>query len=238
LKEMTAAGYDPKGMVTFFKKLDALSKKGGHGPGLAFLSTHPLPTERIHNMENEIKHLEYLPPTPIKNTYLFKLCQARLAKIPLPPKDKTKSLNNALREVDNSLGSIKKSRVKRERGYSFTKFYTLQGKTPWLDTGIALQQGDEITVVARGKVFWKKHSTQWCTPDGAPGTKKGFWKPLPKINTGALIGKIGRSSYQYFLIGSYKRFISNKSGRFFIGVNDDNNFDNRGYYQVKITVRR
>jgi predicted Zn-dependent protease len=45
------AGYDPRGLVTFF---DTLRKEGGGGEPPAFLSSHPATNERIENTKREI----------------------------------------------------------------------------------------------------------------------------------------------------------------------------------------
>ncbi|MBM3243346.1 MAG: peptidase M48 [Candidatus Omnitrophica bacterium] len=51
VKYAKAAGYDPYGMVTFFKKLEGNKKSG---LDLVFLSSHPPIKDRIENVENEI----------------------------------------------------------------------------------------------------------------------------------------------------------------------------------------
>lgn len=48
----SAAGYDPRGLATFFEKLKA--KYGDSGPVLAFFSTHPSTSERINNVTAQI----------------------------------------------------------------------------------------------------------------------------------------------------------------------------------------
>ena len=50
-----------------------------------------------------------------------------------------------------------------------------------------LRAGDMVTIESAGKVYWKKNSAESCGPDGVPG--KGFWKPISKANTAALIGQ-------------------------------------------------
>ena len=48
----SAAGYDPRGLATFFEKLKA--KYGDSGPVLAFFSTHPSTSERITLVTQQI----------------------------------------------------------------------------------------------------------------------------------------------------------------------------------------
>jgi predicted Zn-dependent protease len=49
----SGAGYDPRGLITFFQKLQA--QQGGDGPGfMKWLSTHPPNNERIANIQRMI----------------------------------------------------------------------------------------------------------------------------------------------------------------------------------------
>jgi len=48
------AGFNPYGMVTFFRKLEEAAKKAGPNINLVFLSSHPPIEERIKKAEEEI----------------------------------------------------------------------------------------------------------------------------------------------------------------------------------------
>jgi predicted Zn-dependent protease len=48
------AGYNPDGMISFFRKLEEESRKKGNTAPLVFLSSHPPVKERIENMAKEI----------------------------------------------------------------------------------------------------------------------------------------------------------------------------------------
>jgi len=237
LTQMTRTGYAPQGMITFFEKLDQLHKSKGGGKGLAFMNTHPLPAERMENMEREIGQLDTISSNPVVTTYSFKRAKSMLSSFPPPAKNKEKTLSAALRSLDDggqtSSSSSRQSQAVPTTGRARSVTLTLPGNTTWLDTGIDLIQGQTVEFRATGKVFWKKKSNEWCTPTGAPGTGKGFWKPISKVNTGALIAKIG-GSYGYIYIGAKRAFRAPSSGRLYIGINDDNNFDNRGSFTVKI----
>jgi beta-barrel assembly-enhancing protease len=56
VETMYKAGYNPQGMVTFFRKLQAGSKEEP-GKIAQFFSTHPLTSERIANIQEEIAKL-------------------------------------------------------------------------------------------------------------------------------------------------------------------------------------
>jgi predicted Zn-dependent protease len=52
------AGYNPQAMVSFFNKLQTQAEERGTNYNLVFLSSHPPISERINNVENEIKKLQ------------------------------------------------------------------------------------------------------------------------------------------------------------------------------------
>ena len=76
------AGFDPRGMVTFFQKLDAM--RGSEGNVIDdFFATHPSPDERVGNVSDLI---ETFPPKegPFTQSGKLEQVQARLAKSPPP----------------------------------------------------------------------------------------------------------------------------------------------------------
>ena len=98
LESMAKAGYDPQGMIDFFKIMDAESK--GKGAGLAFMNTHPLPAERVKNMTKEIQTLADVSENPIRDTRSFEICKERVSQWPAPPPGKEKTLTAALASLD------------------------------------------------------------------------------------------------------------------------------------------
>ena len=66
VETMYKAGYDPQGMVTFFKKLDAAEERQP-GKIAKYFSSHPETVERISAIQQEIAKLpakQYLPSSP------------------------------------------------------------------------------------------------------------------------------------------------------------------------------
>jgi len=116
------------------------------------------------------------------------------------------------------------------------KAYTLSAKTDWFDTGIELREGQKIAIDSNGKIIWNLKDRKFCGPDGAvPYTHLGK-RPLHGASTGALIGKIGDDSSECFLIGKNKEIHAFKSGRLYLGINDDNAYDNEGLFRVRIRM--
>ncbi len=238
-EEMHKAGYNAWGMVTFFEKLEKESK-GGHLP--VFLNTHPFPAERKENMRREVAALNIRPAS---NPYSaqFADCRARFNGLPYPRKDQERTLSSALAALDNGAagsgagqGQTTAPTGNERQWRSRSREIAVPGNATWIDTGIDLEPGDRLAVTAEGTIQWKKGSEESCGPDGVPG--KGFWKPISKANTAALLGKIGDSSVGYFVLGGRYQGNVLKAGRLFLGINDDNNFDNRGEFQVRVSVNQ
>jgi beta-barrel assembly-enhancing protease len=239
LQEMSGAGFDPAGMVSFFEKLDRERKEKRGGPGLAFLSTHPLPAERARTMKAEADKLSLPVGIRVSSARTLEECKARLAAVALPPPAEDKTLGSALASLDDNAAEPSRAEAISARGREGeTRSLAVPGDTVWLDTGIDVGENQLVEFTASGIVYYKKKSNESCDPWGAPGTSGGFWKPLSKVSTGALIARVGPSSSTAFPVGAHRIFPMPAAGRLYLGINDDNNFDNRGSYEVQITVYR
>lgn len=74
IRYMTAAGYNPNGMVSMFRTL--LNESGGGSQGIPFFSSHPLTEERIENAQQQIDGMN-LPSGLITNDGEFNNIRAR-----------------------------------------------------------------------------------------------------------------------------------------------------------------
>ena len=74
-----------------------------------------------------------------------------------------------------------------------------------------------------------------AAPAGARSGRKAVDAPLPQELAGALIGRIGDSAP--FGVGNLRLLQAPATGQLYLGVNDDHLPDNRGEFQVTITVR-
>ncbi|GAB4137998.1 MAG: hypothetical protein Tsb009_05830 [Planctomycetaceae bacterium] len=116
-----------------------------------------------------------------------------------------------------------------------------------MDTGIQLTKGEAVTVVAKGKITFRKPG--WIdgrhqTSTGPQGTYHytddviGKPFPLPCTKDGpapayCLIGRIGNG--KPFFVGANKSWIAKESGRFYLGINDFDLSDNSGQFLASIT---
>lgn len=109
----------------------------------------------------------------------------------------------------------------------------------WKNTGIKINRGDEVSIVAEGRVIMTPWgNNQFSTPDGSPNFQ---WFLPNKIPGGALCAKIGTSE-DPIKVGSKSTFVAKKSGTLYLGVGMNPQFANQGYtfpgeYQVKIRIR-
>ena len=114
--------------------------------------------------------------------------------------------------------------------------FTVSGKAEWFDTGIDLEEGQVVRITSTGKILWNLEEQKYCDPDGTLPYARCGNNPLPAIGTGALIGKIGKESSEYFFVGERHEINAYKSGRLYLGINDDNTNDNEGKFRVRIQM--
>ena len=74
------SGYDPRGMVDFFEKLQAQSKEKTS----QFFSDHPVPENRISNVQKEIEKLGGAPPNPRTDSSDFQSAKNLVKSSPAP----------------------------------------------------------------------------------------------------------------------------------------------------------
>src|SRR5438874_6580285 len=77
---MHDTGYDPRGMVEFFEKIQAESK----GRAIQFFSDHPNPENRISNVQHEIERLSGALPNARRDSPDFHSAKSLIAGLPAP----------------------------------------------------------------------------------------------------------------------------------------------------------
>jgi hypothetical protein len=111
--------------------------------------------------------------------------------------------------------------------------YRIQGNQPWVDTGISVKAGDQVTFHVTGQVS----VAQGLPATGPEGrTRETSAKyPIPTMQAGALIGRTGTT--QPFPIGTQATAITMPAdGTLYLGINDDFFGDNTGAFIVTIQV--
>ena len=118
------------------------------------------------------------------------------------------------------------------------KIVTISGNQAWTDTGIDLESGATIQLIAEGQITISANRRTGPDGDRNANVRTSIY-PIPSSGVGALIAKIryrnGSDSRLRFIGSSDQmRLGSGEYGRLFVGVNDDVFSDNGGSYRVTI----
>jgi hypothetical protein len=105
----------------------------------------------------------------------------------------------------------------------------------WINTGMRVRKGDIVTFNTTGQVQLSDNAGDRASAAGTPRTAPG--SPLPSVNAGGLIGRIGNG--QPFGIGDQASVPMPGDGLLYLAVNDDERSDNTGQFMVQLgRVRR
>ena len=128
------------------------------------------------------------------------------------------------------------------------KIVSVPGNQPWTDTGVALTQGEAVTISASGTIKWGSSSPldspvgrTFGQLNGKAGTcgsvayAGGSPFPAPGVNCYSMLFKIGSSGIA-FPTGKKISFTSPVAGELFLGVNDTFFGDNTGSWSATITT--
>jgi hypothetical protein len=133
---------------------------------------------------------------------------------------------------------------------STSKHFYLSTSEASYGTGVFVQTGDTITIIARGAFY--NGGAFVPSPDGFGGTCDPAFgiTTLPNISCNALIGAIGNSSQNFKtlldgggsgiygpgFVGSDFRGIANDTGEIYVGINDVPLYDNEGWIEISILI--
>lgn len=104
----------------------------------------------------------------------------------------------------------------------------------WVSTGMRVRKGEFITFSTTGQVQLSDSASDRATSAGTNRTAPGA--PLPTVNAGALIGRVGNS--QAFGIGNQASVPMPFDGILYLAVNDDERSDNTGEFVVALGRQR
>lgn len=115
----------------------------------------------------------------------------------------------------------------------------VSARESWTDTGFDVRSGDLLRIRADGTIVLSEND-QGNDRAGAAGAFSGRRAQgalIPTAGAGALIARIGDGPV--FLVGSeeWAQRVT-RSGRLFLGINDDHVADNRGAFEVQLTIGR
>ncbi len=104
----------------------------------------------------------------------------------------------------------------------------------WVNTGLRVRRGQYVSFNTSGEVQLSSNGNDRARPAGTPRMAPG--SPMPAVNAGALIGRVGNS--QPFAIGDQASVPMPFDGVLFLAVNDDERTDNAGEFVVSISRGR
>jgi hypothetical protein len=101
----------------------------------------------------------------------------------------------------------------------------------WVSTGLNVRKGDWVTFNTTGEVQLSDSASDRARSAGS--TRVARLAPLPNVNAGALIGRIGMNG-QPFGIGDQASVPMPAAGVLYLSVNDDERADNAGEFIVVV----
>jgi hypothetical protein len=105
----------------------------------------------------------------------------------------------------------------------------------WIDTGLTVRAGDELVISSRGEIALSQRAGDRADAGGSLTGRVSGRSPLPRELVGTLIGSVDRSA-PFAVSASGEPMLIPRSGRLYLGVNDDSFTDNSGQFDV--TIRR
>jgi len=99
----------------------------------------------------------------------------------------------------------------------------------WVSTGLSVRKGDSVAFNTTGEVQLSDNASDRARSAG--NTRLAGLAPLPNVNAGALIGRIGMNG-RPFGIGDQATVPMPDNGVLYLSVNDDERADNAGEFIV------
>ena len=100
----------------------------------------------------------------------------------------------------------------------------------WVSTGMRVRRGEVITFNTTGEIQLSTNAADRARSAGATRTAAGA--PIPNVNAGGLIGRIGNGAP--FAIGDQASVPMPNEGLLYLAVNDDELADNTGAFVVQL----
>src|SRR5262249_16758988 len=104
-------------------------------------------------------------------------------------------------------------------------------KNGWTNSGLVVRRGQRLRITASGRVDLGRRG--FSTPGGLPMSNDND-RLMRTEPTGGLIGVIGDDNDDFLFIGARHEFVAQRDGVLFLGINEGDLSDNRGFYDVVI----
>ena len=123
--------------------------------------------------------------------------------------------------------------VTQNNSFAHSKVVIVSAEQQWTNTNIDIISGEDMTIIIDGMASdGSGPNTQnigWTGPEGWGKIISLSNFPAANISAYSVIGKIGESGIPFY-VGKAISYKANKSGRLFLGYNDDNFSNNYGYF--------
>jgi hypothetical protein len=107
------------------------------------------------------------------------------------------------------------------------------GDRQWVDTGINVRQGDNLTIRADGRIRIARDSRDTITAAGVSSGRTDN-ATIPSAPVGGLVMRVGNGAAVF--VGDQKTIRAPRAGRLYLGVNDNFWDDNTGQFNVTVDV--
>lgn len=115
------------------------------------------------------------------------------------------------------------------------KLVTVQPRLDWTNTYMTVKRGDTIVLEASGSVTLDL-AGRTAGPNGIPHTDGA--KLISDKPTGALIAVVGVDNNDFLFVGTAGRFVAERTGLLFLGVNEGDLTNNSGSFSVRVRIER
>ena len=120
-----------------------------------------------------------------------------------------------------------------QEGEATTEFtLDVPAERTWYDTGIDLERGEMISLLASGSIDFGPAS---IGPEGYAADEHDQYNVVPCSDHAALIGRVGTDGEPFFL-GVEAVTVATAAGRLYLGVNDTDVGNNSGSFAVRLTT--
>jgi len=107
----------------------------------------------------------------------------------------------------------------------------------WVDTGIAVQIGQQVSVSVSGTFLNGKYGNQ-ISPEGIGGSSDSGVDPIPGVPMLTSVAKINNGCNGCPInVGCSVTFVADSTGNLYLGTADDYPSDNQGNRIATITIK-
>lgn len=164
------------------------------------------------------------------NVYKLGQAESQTLRIPVSRVWKIEFTSQAPQKIQSAFEVEQKYQKLRRNKRSRT--VELDARERWVDTGLTLQQGQEIMFSSSGSINIDSRTTVF--QDGELNLNWHKQKTMPTQPTGALIARVGEDGAPFYVGNNRAPMRMSRGGQLFIGINDYEFGDNSGSFKVVI----